>query len=234
MVYITGDRHGHFEDIPVFCERMQTTKDDVLIILGDVGLNYWLHGQDTKQKQMLSKLPITLFCIRGNHEERPENIKGYHLDIFWNGCVLTESEFPNLIFALDGETYDVPCRQGVKHAMVIGGAYSVDKHIRLRNGWGWFKDEQLSTAERLQITKLLQQEGSKVSLILAHTCPHSAEPLDKYLSQVNQDTVDKTMENWMETLVPLLPKNHIWYCGHWHLNRKVGKVQFLYEDIQEL
>lgn len=37
MIYITGDTHRDFERIFDFCEENGTTKDDVLVILGDAG-----------------------------------------------------------------------------------------------------------------------------------------------------------------------------------------------------
>ena len=77
MIYLTGDTHGNFDHIRRFCELNNTTKDDVLIILGDAGINYYLNKRDYKLKQELQNLPITLFCIHGNHEERPENVGTY-------------------------------------------------------------------------------------------------------------------------------------------------------------
>ena len=46
MIYITGDTHGDFRNVVRFCEKMQTNKDDVLIILGDAGVNYYGGEQD--------------------------------------------------------------------------------------------------------------------------------------------------------------------------------------------
>ena len=40
MIYITGDTHGQFERIENFCRRYGTGKDDVMIILGDAGINF--------------------------------------------------------------------------------------------------------------------------------------------------------------------------------------------------
>ena len=39
MIYLTGDMHGDFERIEDFCSLEYTTKEDVLIILGDAGIN---------------------------------------------------------------------------------------------------------------------------------------------------------------------------------------------------
>lgn len=46
MIYITGDTHRDFGRIIDFCEENETTKDDILIILGDAGINYFLDSSD--------------------------------------------------------------------------------------------------------------------------------------------------------------------------------------------
>ena len=69
--YITGDTHRDFDRIEEFCEENGTTVDDVMIILGDAGINYYCGGTDRDVKARLSRLNITLFCVHGNHEERP-------------------------------------------------------------------------------------------------------------------------------------------------------------------
>ena len=56
MIYLTGDTHGNFDRIRRFCELNNTTKDDVLIILGDAGINYYLNKRDYKLKQELQNL----------------------------------------------------------------------------------------------------------------------------------------------------------------------------------
>ncbi|MCL1810162.1 MAG: RHS repeat protein [Clostridiales bacterium] len=43
-----------------------------------------------------------------------------------------------MLFAKDGEVYDFDG----KRCVAIGGAYSVDKQVRLAQGWGWWPDEQ--------------------------------------------------------------------------------------------
>lgn len=48
----------------------------------------------------------------------------------WNGGkVWVEEAYPNILFAKDGEIYDIA---GMK-TIVIGGAYSVDKFYRLND-----------------------------------------------------------------------------------------------------
>ena len=123
MVILTGDTHGEFDRIEQFCEEYETTENDVMVILGDAGINYWLDEQDEALKERLSQLPITLFCIHGNHEERPEEVPGYELVEWRGGFVWIQPEYPNLLFAKDGEIYQFDG----KTVITIGGAYSVDK-----------------------------------------------------------------------------------------------------------
>lgn len=76
-VYLTGDTHGRFERIACFCRDNHTTRGDVLIILGDAGINYYLDHRDEKLKRYIDTMPVTLLCIHGNHEARPTAALGY-------------------------------------------------------------------------------------------------------------------------------------------------------------
>lgn len=69
--YITGDTHRSFDRIEDFCYGYETTTEDVMIILGDAGINYWLDLSDKELKGRLSGMDITFFCVHGNHEARP-------------------------------------------------------------------------------------------------------------------------------------------------------------------
>lgn len=46
--YITGDCHGQFERIWQFCSEQNTNQNDVLIILGDAGINYFSDERDNE------------------------------------------------------------------------------------------------------------------------------------------------------------------------------------------
>ena len=76
-VYLTGDTHGRFERFACFCRNYRTTREDVLIILGDAGVNHYRNHRDEKLKQYIAAVPITLLCIHGNHEARPTAALGY-------------------------------------------------------------------------------------------------------------------------------------------------------------
>ncbi|MCR5720461.1 MAG: metallophosphoesterase [Lachnospiraceae bacterium] len=83
--YITGDTHGDFSRIAEFCEANGTDTEDVMIILGDAGINYYLDARDRDLKNELGRLPITLFCVHGNHEARPWEADGDYEETEWKG-----------------------------------------------------------------------------------------------------------------------------------------------------
>lgn len=229
MVYITGDTHRDFKRVVAFCDTAQSTKDDVLIILGDAGINYFGKAKDYWFKHELSKLPITLFCIHGNHEQRPESIFKYK-EVEWNGgTVYAEPEFPSLLFAKDGEIYEL----AGKKCVAIGGAYSVDKPVRLANNWGWWADEQPSAKIKQRVEQHLDSVTWNVDIVLSHTCPVKYIPREVFLPDIDQSGVDNATEEWLDNIENRL-KYDRWYCGHYHTNKSVDKLRFLFEDFLEL
>lgn len=229
MIYITGDTHGKFDRIKTFCYRMNTTENDVMIVLGDAGLNFYGYVSDMKKKRDVSNIGITFFCIHGNHEMRPETVPGYELKEWNGGKVWVQPEFPNILFAKDGEIY----RLAGKTFLVIGGAYSIDKEYRLRMGYKWFSDEQPSDEIKQYVERQLDKAGWKVDAVLSHTCPRKYEPVEAFLPGIDQCKVDKSTENWLDTIEDRLQYKE-WYCGHWHIDKKADKIRFFFNDIESL
>lgn len=64
----------------------------MLIILGDVEINYYLNEKDKKLKEQLKNYNIKLFCVQENHEERAENISTYkEIDMFGGKVLLKKN-----------------------------------------------------------------------------------------------------------------------------------------------
>lgn len=229
MLYITGDTHGNFKRIGELCKVAGTTKEDILIILGDAGFNYYLGIQDLCNKAYVAKLPITVFCIRGNHEERPQNISTYKEKKFMGGKVYVEKDFPNILFAEDGEFYEI----AGKSFLTIGGAYSVDKHYRLQMGYNWYKDEQLTKEEMKAIEQKVANNNWDVDYVLTHTCPYNVRPTHMFLNSIDQNSVDTTMEQWLQRIANKLSFKH-WYFGHYHGEWEIGEFTMLYKEIKPL
>ena len=123
-----------------------------MIVLGDAGINYYANEKDYILKDSLLQYPITFFCIHGNHEERPENIKTYKTKRFHDGVVYYEEDYPNVLFAKDGEIYNFNNHK----VLVIGGAYSVDKYFRLDRGYNWYESEQPNEETKNKVVSVLK------------------------------------------------------------------------------
>lgn len=233
MVYITGDTHGEFRHIKRFCEIANTSKSDTLIILGDSGLNYYTDERQHRFKSKAARLPITLFCIHGNHEERAELLPQYTLKRLWGGRVLVEPQYPSLLFAQDGEVYNIPSQSGIKPSLVIGGAYSVDKFYRLNTGANWYQSEQPSDSIKLKVESALKARGLQIDTILSHTCPFRYIPREWFIAGIDQSTVDVSTELWLDDILTNLIHYNKWYCGHYHGDKVIDKLEFMYYNIHE-
>ena len=228
MIYITGDTHGDFDRLIHFCSRFQTSRKDTIIILGDAGFNYYGGKRDRRAKQIVSDLPIMVFSIHGNHEMRPATIPTYHTVEWHGGQVYVEDDFPTLLFGIDGEIYDLDGTQ----AIVIGGAYSVDKFYRLANNWGWWPDEQPSDEIKQKVENALTARGWNVDVVLSHTTPLKYEPVEVFMSWVDQSKVDKSTETWLDSIENHLTYKH-WYAGHYHTEKDIDRLTLLFESIRE-
>lgn len=229
MIILTGDTHRDFDRIFAFCEENGTTREDVLIILGDAGINYYLDERDHGLKQWLRRLPVTLLCVHGNHEERPEEIGTYEEWYWRDGTVYVEPEFPSLLFARDGEIYDL---DGCK-TLVIGGAYSVDKYARLRNGTPWFPTEQPDEEIKRRVRTRLKKAGWRVDCVLSHTVPEQYMPRHAFLPGLDQNLVDRSTEEWLDTIERRLQYRY-WYAGHYHIDSQEGPIRIVQNDFLEL
>lgn len=228
MIYITGDKHRNFKELMYFCYSNETTIDDVIIVLGDAGINYYLNDNDYLFKKSLQSLNVTLFLVHGNHEQRPSLINSYEESKFFDGSVYIEKKFPNLVFAKCGEVYNI---NGLK-TLVIGGAYSIDKFYRLNNGLIWFESEQPDASIKNHCLDNLNKNNFEVDVVLSHTAPLKFEPTEMFLPGVDQSLVDKSTEEFLGYIENKLIYKK-WYLGHYHCDKSYGKVEILFNNIIE-
>jgi 3-oxoacid CoA-transferase subunit A len=181
------------------------------------------------KKEYLESLPIRLFCVHGNHEARPETLL-YYKSIDWcGGKVWQEDGYSSLIFAKDGEIYNLLGHQ----VFVIGGAYSIDKYIRNIYGWKWWRDEQPSEETKRYVERQLKKSRWNVDIVLSHTCPMKYEPRETFLYEIDQKLVDKTTEAWLDTIEERLFYSD-WFCGHFHIEKEIERMHFVYENYIEI
>ena len=231
-LFITGDRHGCFEDLEYFCQENDTTEGDALVILGDAGILYYgeNRAREKNLKAWLSRFPITLLCVRGNHEARPQDRKNMLCRDFCGGKAYYEEACPNVLHLTDGGVYSI-CGKTI---LSIGGAYSVDKELRLAMNYMWFENEELSLIEMERIYADLLSANLHYDLILTHTCPEKWIPTDMFIGGIDQSKVSRRMEIFLESVENIADYDH-WYFGHYHGNRDINdKVTMLYQEIRRL
>lgn len=233
---ITGDAHGDFTRLKNIDTNKYPPHETAIIILGDAGFNFYLDERDSHNKNKVEKMGFTIYCVRGNHEERPENLTSIAIinDADIGAPVFVEPTRPHIRYLIDGLEYNF----NGHNTLILGGAYSIDKYWRLSRcdkdaTWtGWFKDEQLTKNEMDLIE--VNQSGKHFDFVFAHTCPRSWQPTDLFLSAVDQNTVDSSMEDWMEQFKDKIDWD-IFCFAHYHCDRIEGPhIEMFYKDIEDL
>lgn len=223
---VTGDTHGNMSRFA----KLTGTPDLGVIILGDAGCNYYRNKKDSRTKQQLEDTGCLYYLVRGNHEERPENIPNI-ISIYDENVqneVFVEPGFSHIRYLKDGKIYTFNNHR----TLVIGGAYSVDKEYRLAMGYAWFPQEQLTRAEMQAISDKVR--GQKFDFVFSHTCPLSWEPTDLFLRGIDQSKVDKSMETWLDTLKEEIDYD-VWLFGHYHADRIERQgVEMFFTEMEDL
>lgn len=231
---ITGDCHGQVKDRLTYIKEAMPEyepAETAVIILGDVGFQYYKNKKDWKLKHHSAQFGYTIYCLRGNHEDRIFNSTDAHriYDDEVKGFIWIEDEFPLIkYFDDDVEEYTI----AGKKVLTIPGAYSVDKWYRLQNDWIWFAEEQLTEQEMKFAEKYC--EGQHYDLVLSHTCPYDWMPTDLFLNCVDQSTVDKSMEVWLNNFKEKINWD-IWCFAHYHTDRlERPHVEIFYLEVEPL
>lgn len=244
--FITGDKHRNFDNVKSFCRDMNTRRKDVLIILGDTGFNYYEDSRDDKLKKEISDLNITLFCLHGNKENRPQNVGTYGVRSFCGGKVYYEPKYPNIYFAIDGEIYTF---EGKKY-MVVGGAHSVDKIRCLEEDKPFWADEMPNDTVKAKVEERLALENNKIYGMMTHTCPIDYLPTEMFMStrqnaaikrkprkakskKLFKPDIDRSTEEWLGKLEKQLDYE-VWYCGHYHIDKQIDKINMMCHEIRPL
>lgn len=244
--FITGDKHRKFRSVKRFCRDMNTRRKDVLIILGDAGFNYYEDIRDDILKKAVSRLNITLFCLHGNKENRPQNLGTYGIRSFCGGKVYYEPKYPNILFAIDGEVYAF---EGKKY-MVVGGAHSVDKIRCLEKNRPFWEDEMPDDATKAKVEDRVAAENNSIYGMMTHTCPIRYLPTEMFkstrqnaeikrrpkifkLTKFFQPDIDRSTEEWLGKLEEQLDYE-VWYCGHYHVDKQIDKVRMMCSEIRSL
>ena len=154
QIYLLGDIHGNFNFVSGLIKHIE--EDSLIIQLGDFGVGFRPSSEKHSLNQLndlLDQKKITLYAIRGNHEN-PD-------------CFNNPAKFGfNLsrIQLLPDYTYK---EINDKKFAFVGGAVSIDRYIG-SSGVDWWDGEGVK----------LNDKYEKSDILISHTAPSFCDPID--------------------------------------------------------
>jgi len=202
------------------------------IILGDAGF-MWRHNKekDIQSYVALAKRRFLVLCVIGNHEPiyGMKNIP--EADIGLGEAVYQINSEPFVAYLKRGKVYTI---DGIKF-LVLGGALSIDKDIRIPNKT-WWKREYWSKQEKQDLFTLLESDNT-FDAVISHTGPWFINrELFKYTGTYYDKSFDEVAK--LNDAVHNKIEFQEWWCGHWHKDRyhyieaKNHGYQYLYETTK--
>jgi 3-oxoacid CoA-transferase subunit A len=225
-VFVTGDIHGDKDDLTRRIKKIpDVSKDDLLIILGDCGFFYYAFYNDLNSdyefQDYCAKLPITILAIQGNHEVPFKDMPATKIKLLGGDGY----ESHGIYFAANGTELSI----NKSKCLVVGGAYSIDKDVRIARHYGWWENEELSDEELLSIQNSVKNKT--YDFVFTHTCPISKLPTEVFLSGVDQSKVLNKSEKALERIKESITYTK-WFCGHFHTDKIDSDVEFLFQSIK--
>ena len=212
MIYVTGDTHCptdiHKLNTANFPQQKDLTKDDTLIICGDVGI-VWERdsGEDRFWQNWLNDKNCTIVFCDGNHENF-DLLYGYPI-VEWNGGKVHQIK-DSVFHLMRGEVYTI---EG-KTFFVLGGAMSLDKEYRTE-GKNWWSQETPSPKELNNAFDNLEKCGWKVDYVITHDAPSRVVGQLGFAPHNIDDTDIMRFYRFLDFIAVHL-KFQCWYFGHFH------------------
>ena len=224
-IYVTGDKHQKFDPILFFADKMKLTKNDYVIVLGDMGLFWRKDKRDANAfiDYFEQHYEFNLYFIDGNHE----NFTILHsLEEDENHMGIVSEHIRHL---KRGRRYNIDG----KDILALGGADSVDK-FRRTPGLSWWEEEAITDEDVGRV------DPTHYDYVLTHTCPTSIfENYKVYLCTLgnivdDEDPEFKISNNKLEQVYNFIDFEH-WYFGHYHVDIDLDE-QFtcLFNEWREL
>lgn len=226
MIFATGDTHGNARgefskfNSKNFIEGKSLTKNDYVIITGDVGF-FWSKESDYWMNWISNKPWTTLF-VDGNHEPFHKLYQHPTVPMFGSKVrKITDSVF----HLMRGEVYTI---DNIKF-FTMGGAESTDKVYRVE-GVSWWGEEIPTYQEFEYGLRNLDENSNEIDYIISHTAPKSA--IRNYLP-IFPDRVNDPVSVYLDSVVANNNFKKL-FCGHFHIDKVFGKYNFLYNNIVKI
>lgn len=222
-IFVTGDCHCPVDITKLntknWPEQKTLTKDDYLIVCGDMGIVWDNSSEDKYWQKWFNNKPFTTLFIDGNHENH-KLLNEYPVDI-WNGGKVHKI-MPSVFHLMRGQIFTI---NGIKF-FTMGGAQSHDK-INRTEGVSWWREELPNAQEYNEgINNLIACEY-KVDIILTHCAPSTIQETlgfrgtDSLVSYLNSIRKTTTFSHW--------------YFGHYHIDEKLtNQYSCVYNKIHQI
>lgn len=246
-IWITGDCHGNFKRFSRKGRAKFGLKDnDFVIVTGDFGLLWCDDKEFHYNLDWMSRLPITILWVAGNHENY-NMLEAYPIED-WNGGKVRHIIRNKIIylergqiFTIEGKTFFTlggASSQDIEDGILDRGAYDFDiklkflkrnklKRYRILNESWWA--QELPTEQELNDALIkLQEYNDKVDYIITHC---ASSNLEENLGLKNHDRLNDFL-NYIDKFVTF---NH-WYLGHYHqdVTLEDEKHTILYKQFRRL
>ena len=125
----------------------------------------------------------------------------------------------NIIHLMRGQIFEI----NGKTIFTMGGAVSIDKHIR-HEGISWWREEVPSDAEIREAMTNLDKHNWTVDYVITHAT--DSRHLKGLNENFKQDEVTKILDN----LIPNIKYKH-WFGGHYHMDKSIDNYTCLYGGV---
>ncbi len=221
---------------------------DYIIICGDFGGVWYRDKSQERTLDWLASLPFTILFADGNHENF--NMLYEYPEVEWHGGRVHVIR-DNVMHLMRGEIFDI---EG-KSFFVMGGASCHDiqngvldreakdfeeKYYRLRRQGKFFRiknlswwEQELPTNEEIdRAWKNLCAHDKKVDYIITHCAPTKIQ--DKIIELINNNTYKPDRLTNFHQRVYDECEFKGWYCGHYHNDMKVERVNVVYTFTKKI
>ncbi len=212
MIYLISDLHSdiHFKGLSHYIKT--GTDDDLLIILGDIGLNFGNSKENDKFTEYFMSIRKNIALVDGNHENF-EYLNSFEEEK-WNGGTVGRLT-PYIVHLKRGNIYTIED----KTFFVFGGCKSSPKWKEMGL---WYPGDEPNKKEILTAYDNLSKYNYKVDYILTHK-------YEQNVRNVNADLLKLT--EFIDEKVDF----ERWYAGHWHVNEKIDDKHILvYDELTKL
>mgnify|MGYP000112646328 CR=1 FL=1 len=246
-LFLTGDTHGDFRRfLPEnFYEQERLTKEDLVLICGDMGGVWYGDCRDDEGLDFLESRPFTTLFVAGNHENY-DALRTYPLED-WRGGKIRRI-CPSVLLLERGQVFDLNGKQiftmgGASSHDIQGGILEPDDPLFLLkfhaleargtpfrvNHRSWWKQELPSKTEYEEARRSLERIQYEVDYVITHCAPSSIVDILGNGGYVHDHLTDFLEE------IKERAKFHYWLFGHYHDNKIIDdRFVLLWEQMVQV